>query len=52
MVSVLKLWEIPVAEYRTAKHWIAMPPWMKNIPDYQTEVKEWDEEKDKICAGS
>ncbi|CAL1673749.1 unnamed protein product [Lasius platythorax] len=41
----LKLWEMPVAEYRTAK-----PPWMRKIPDYQTEVQEWDEEKDKICA--
>lgn len=44
---VLKSWEIPVAEYR---HQTARPPWMKIIPDYQTEVKEWNEEKDKICA--
>ncbi|XP_011261842.1 39S ribosomal protein L21, mitochondrial [Camponotus floridanus] len=41
----LRLWEIPVAEYRTAKL-----PWMKKTPPYQTEVQEWDEEKDKICA--
>ncbi|XP_070154398.1 large ribosomal subunit protein bL21m [Polyergus mexicanus] len=41
----LKLWETPVAEYRTIK-----PPWMREVPDYQEEVQEWDEEKDKICA--
>lgn len=42
----LRLWEIPVAEYRTAKL-----PWMREIPDYQTEVQEWDEKKNKICTG-
>ncbi|KAL6262965.1 hypothetical protein P5V15_005755 [Pogonomyrmex californicus] len=41
----LRLWETPIAEYRTVK-----PPWMKPIPNYQTEVQEWDEEKEKICT--
>ncbi|XP_012055104.1 PREDICTED: 39S ribosomal protein L21, mitochondrial [Atta cephalotes] len=40
----LRLWEIPIAEYRTVKS-----PWMRPIPDYQTEVQEWNEEKEKIC---
>lgn len=45
-VSALRLWETPVAEYRTVKS-----PWMRTIPSYQTEVQEWNEEKEKICAG-
>ncbi|EGI67557.1 PREDICTED: 39S ribosomal protein L21, mitochondrial [Acromyrmex echinatior] len=40
----LRLWETPIAEYRTVK-----PPWMKPIPNYQTEIQEWDEKKEKIC---
>ncbi|KAL0114235.1 hypothetical protein PUN28_011501 [Cardiocondyla obscurior] len=41
----LRLWETPVAEYRTAKL-----PWMKTIPNHQTEILEWDEEREKICT--
>lgn len=41
----LRLWETPVAEYRTV-----VPPWMRTIPSYQTEIQEWDEEKEKICT--
>ncbi|XP_011871646.1 PREDICTED: 39S ribosomal protein L21, mitochondrial [Vollenhovia emeryi] len=41
----LRLWETSVAGYRTAK-----PPWMRPIQDYQTEVQEWDEEREKICT--
>ncbi|XP_011697514.1 PREDICTED: 39S ribosomal protein L21, mitochondrial [Wasmannia auropunctata] len=41
----LGLWEMPRAEYRVVK-----PPWMRPIPDYQTEVQEWDEEREKICT--
>ncbi|XP_071573213.1 large ribosomal subunit protein bL21m [Temnothorax nylanderi] len=40
----LRLWETPIAEYRTRL------PWMKPISDYQTEVQEWDEEREKICT--
>lgn len=35
-----------MAEYRTSKL-----PWMRTVPDYQTEVQEWDDEKEKICTG-
>ncbi|XP_020296557.1 39S ribosomal protein L21, mitochondrial [Pseudomyrmex gracilis] len=41
----LKLWETPVAQMRTVK-----PSWLNTIPDYQTEVKEWDEERERICT--
>ncbi|KYM94646.1 39S ribosomal protein L21, mitochondrial, partial [Cyphomyrmex costatus] len=41
----LRLSEIPIAEYRTAKL-----PWMRQIPDYQTEIQEWNEEREKICT--
>ncbi|EZA58554.1 hypothetical protein DMN91_008997 [Ooceraea biroi] len=41
----LRLWETSVAGYRTAR-----PPWLKKVPDYQTEIREWDEEREKIYA--
>ncbi|XP_012534152.1 39S ribosomal protein L21, mitochondrial [Monomorium pharaonis] len=41
----LRLWEIPIAGYRTFK-----PPYMRSVPDYQTEIQEWDEEREKICT--
>lgn len=47
-----------MAEYRriipTRKrrfHLNPRPEWMKSLPDYQTEIQEWDEDKEQICTG-
>lgn len=41
----LRLWETPVAEYRSIR-----PPWMKDIVYRQKKLEAWDEEKEKISA--
>ncbi|XP_032675252.1 39S ribosomal protein L21, mitochondrial [Odontomachus brunneus] len=57
LYPALRLWEQPVAEYRRIIptrqkrfHLNPRPAWMKSVPDYETQIQEWDEEKEQICT--
>lgn len=40
---------IPAKERRLGGQ--SRTPWMKPLLDYETQIQEWDEEKEQICTG-
>ncbi|EFN82727.1 39S ribosomal protein L21, mitochondrial [Harpegnathos saltator] len=57
LYPALRLWEIPIVEYRKVvpakdRRYYLQPrtKWMKPLPDQETEIQEWDDEKEQICS--